>query len=90
MLQTQAMFRSGNPKSMADAKQSISASFTLPVENPGRLNEMVEKALQAGGTEPRPIINEGFMQVRTIEDLDGHTWGIMYLDLEKFKEMKGR
>ncbi len=26
----------------------------------------------------------GFMQQRTIEDFDGHTWEIFYMDMSKF------
>jgi len=37
-----------------------------------------------------PAIDEGFMQVRNIEDPDGHLWGILYLDLEKFKKRTGK
>ena len=43
-----------------------------------------QKCLAAGGIEPIPLIDEGFMQVRTIEDPDGYTWGLLYLDMDKF------
>ncbi len=55
-----------------------------------KVNEIVENGLKAGGIEPTPMIDEGFMQVRNIEDLDGHNWGILYLDIDKFKEVTGR
>ena len=29
-------------------------------------------------------------QIIDLEDPDGHQWGILYLDLEKFKKMKGK
>ena len=90
MLQTHEMFKSGNKKNMANAKENSIATFTLPVESIDQLNEMVEHAVQAGGTEPTPALDEGFMQVRNIEDLDGHLWGIIYLDIEKFKKMRGK
>jgi uncharacterized protein len=35
---------------------------------------MVTKALKAGGKEPRPMLDHGFMVQRTFEDPDGHTW----------------
>lgn len=28
----------------------------------------------------------GFMQQRTIEDFDGHTWEIFYMDVTKFPQ----
>ncbi len=90
MLQTLEMFKSGNPKNMADPKKNTIATFTLPVESIDRLNEIIEKGLKAGGIEPTPAIDKGFMQVRNIEDLDGHNWGIICLDLDKFKKMRGK
>ncbi|MBS1600706.1 MAG: glyoxalase/bleomycin resistance/extradiol dioxygenase family protein [Bacteroidetes bacterium] len=90
MLQTLEMFKSGNKKNIADPKMNTIATFTLPVESLDRMNEIVENGLKAGGIEPTPIIDEGFMQVRNIEDLDGHNWGIIFLDIEKFKKMTGK
>ena len=90
MLQSREMFKSGNKKNIADPKENTIATFTLPVESLDRVNEIIEKGLKAGGIEPTPILDEGFMQVRNIEDLDGHNWGIIYLDIEKFKQMTGK
>jgi uncharacterized protein len=90
MLQTIEMFKSGNKKNIADPKINTIATFTLPVESLDKLNEIIENGLKAGGTEPTPTIDEGFMQVRNIEDLDGHNWGVIYLNIDKFKEIKGK
>jgi hypothetical protein len=90
MLQTPEKFRSGNLKNIANPKTNTIATFTLPVESIDILNVMMEKGLKAGGAETTPAINEGFMQLRNIEDPDGHNWGIICLDIEKFKEMSGR
>ena len=88
MLQSKEFFNVGSAKQIADSKKVISASFTLPVENIEKLNGIVKNGLKAGGSEVRPMIDEGFMQIRTIEDLDGHLWGIIHLDIDKFKELK--
>ena len=90
MLQSVEMFRSGNSKNLPDSATNTINTFTLPVESYERVIELVESAVKAGGKESIPIIDEGFMQVRTIEDPDGHIWGIMNLNLEKFIEMKGK
>jgi len=90
MLQAKAFFSAGNNKPIADIKNSIAASFTLPVESLASVNEIIESGLNAGGTEPMPMLDEGFMQVRSIEDLDGHIWGIIYLDMDKFKQLKAK
>ena len=90
MLQTLEMFKSGNKKEIADPRKNTIATFTLPVDSLDIMNELMEKGLKAGGTESIPMIDEGFMQVRNIEDLDGHNWGIIYLDIDKFKQMTGK
>ena len=90
MLQTLEMFKSGNKKEIADPRKNRIATFTLPVDSLDIMNELMEKGLKAGGTESIPMIDEGFMQVRNIEDLDGHNWGIIYLDIDKFKQMTGK
>ena len=88
MLQSKEFFNTHNKKQLVDSKNNIASSFTLPVESLDRLHEIIENGIEAGGTESTPMIDEGFMQVRTIEDLDGHTWGIIYLDEKKFMEFK--
>jgi hypothetical protein len=90
MLQTYEMFNARIKKNIPDPKLNAIATFTLPVESLERVNEMVENGLIAGGTETLPMLNEGFMQVRNIEDLDGHNWDIMCLDVDKFKEITGK
>jgi predicted lactoylglutathione lyase len=90
MLQTYDMFKSGNKKTLPDAKKNTIATFTVPVESLDRVNEIVENGLNAGGRETIPMLDEGFMQVRNIEDLDGHHWGFIYLNIDTFKQMTGK
>lgn len=88
MLQSEKMFRSYLKKEIPNLKKYQAASYTLPVESLDKVNEIVESGLKAGAIESIPMIDEGFMQVRTIEDFDGHTWGIIYLDLNKFPKQE--
>ncbi|TCD02122.1 glyoxalase/bleomycin resistance/extradiol dioxygenase family protein [Pedobacter frigidisoli] len=88
MLQSREFFISFIKKPLLDTTKNVSATFTLPVESLERVNEVVENGLKAGGVEPSPMQDEGFMQLRSIEDLDGHTWAIIYLDMDKFRATK--
>lgn len=90
MLQSKEFFNSHGKKKFVDSKNNITSSFTLPVDSLDSLNDIIKNGLNSGGTEPTPMIEQGFMQVRTIEDLDGHTWGIIYLDEIKYEEFKGK
>jgi len=88
MLQSKDFFGSWIQNPLSDTKNNTAATYTLPVESLDKVNEIIENGLKAGGTEPNPLLDEGFMQVRAIEDLDGHIWNIIYLDINKFKELK--
>ncbi|MBK8980818.1 MAG: glyoxalase/bleomycin resistance/extradiol dioxygenase family protein [Ignavibacteria bacterium] len=88
MLMPREVFTKYSGKSIPDSKNYEAANFTLPVESPDRVNEMVESGLKAGGTEPVPMKDHGFMQLRKLADPDGHTWDIIYLDLDKFRKVK--
>lgn len=88
MLISNEQFNRYNKKSGVGLKAGIKASYTLPVESLNKVNEIMENGLKAGGIEVVPMIDEGFMQVRTIEDYDGHTWGIIFLDMEKFRNIR--
>ncbi|MHA7129313.1 GNAT family N-acetyltransferase [Algoriphagus namhaensis] len=87
MLITNDQFTKWNTKSIPE-RNFTTATFTLPVESAERMNQIVEAGLKAGGQEPNPMLDEGFMQLRSIEDLDGHVWGVICLDKEKFKKRK--
>ncbi len=41
---------------------------------------MVDKAVAAGGSEPQPARDYGFMYQRGFQDLDGHLWEIAHMD----------
>lgn len=90
MLQSHEFFKSGNSKILPDTRQYAITTFSLPVESLNQVNEITEKALQAGGKEISPMVDEGFMQIRNIEDPDGHHWAVLYLDIEKFKQVTGK
>ncbi|NBT08912.1 MAG: glyoxalase/bleomycin resistance/extradiol dioxygenase family protein [Chitinophagia bacterium] len=90
MLQNHEMFISGINKNFPDPKQNVTATFTLPVDSLEILNNIIENGIKAGGTVPNAMVDEGFMLLRNIEDLDGHNWGIIHLDIEKFKQMRGK
>lgn len=71
-------------KPIADTKSNVAALFSLSVESVDEVNSMLIKGLDAGGIEPTEMKDYGFMQQRTIEDFDGHTWEIFYMDITKF------
>lgn len=71
-------------KPIADTKSALAGLFSLSVESVSEVNKMMSNGLKAGGIEPSEMKDYGFMQQRTIEDFDGHTWEIFYMDITKF------
>ena len=71
-------------KPIADTKSAVAGLFSLSVDSVEDVNNIVANGLKAGGKEPNEMRDYGFMQQRTIEDFDGHTWEVFYMDMSKF------
>lgn len=83
MLLTYEKFATFITKPIADTKSGVAGLFSLSVESAEEVNTLMANGLKAGGTEPSEMRDYGFMQQRTLEDFDGHTWEIFYMDLSK-------
>ena len=88
MLLTHEKFSLFATKPIADTKTAVAGLFSLSLDSLDEVNNMVENGLKAGGIEPLEMKDYGFMQQRTIEDFDGHTWEIFYMDISKFPTEK--
>ena len=86
MLLTHEKFATFATKPIADTKSNIAGLFSLSVESIDNINAIITSGLKAGGTEPSEMKDYGFMQQRTIEDFDGHTWEIFHMDMSKFSQ----
>lgn len=86
MIMSHEKFLSFTSKPIANTKTTIAGLFSLSVESPESMHATVEQGLAAGGTEPTPMRDYGFMVQRTIEDLDGHAWEIFHMDMSKFSQ----
>ncbi len=84
MIMTHEKFATFASKPIADTKTSLAGLFSLSVDSVDEVNKIVTNGLNAGGTEPSEMRDYGFMQQRTIEDFDGHTWEVFYMDMTKF------
>ena len=83
MLLTHEKFSSFTSKPIADTKSAVAGLFSLAVDSVDEINRIVTSGVNAGGTEVGELKDYGFMQQRTIEDFDGHTWEVFYMDLSK-------
>jgi len=83
MLLSHEKFSSFINKPIADTKATVAGLFSLSFDSVEEVNTTMENGLKAGGTEPNEMRDYGFMQQRTIEDFDGHTWEIFFMDMSK-------
>jgi uncharacterized protein len=86
MIMTHEKFQTFTSKPIADLHKNVAALLSLSVESVEKVNKIVNNALTVGGKEPVEAKDYGFMQQRTLEDLDGHTWEIFFMDISKFPQ----
>ena len=55
-------------------------TLTTAANSRKEVDQMVNKAIAAGGKEPRAAQDHGWMYGRSFQDLDGHIWEIFYMD----------
>lgn len=84
MIMTHEKFKTFATKPLADTKSNLAGLFSLSLDSIDEVNNLVTNGIKAGGTEPNEMRDYGFMQQRTIEDPDGHTWEVFYMDVTKF------
>ena len=82
MLLTHAKFAQFTPKRIANAKATSEVLICVSADSREEVDEITERALAAGGREPREKQDHGFMYGRSFEDLDGHIWEPMWMDLD--------
>lgn len=84
MIMTHEKFKTFATKPLADTKSNVAGLFSLSLDSLDEVNSLMKSGLKAGGIEPNEMRDYGFMQQRTIEDFDGHTWEIFFMDMTKF------
>ncbi|MDB5800090.1 MAG: glyoxalase/bleomycin resistance/extradiol dioxygenase family protein [Rhodocyclales bacterium] len=79
MLLTHARFRDFTPKAICDTSKAVEVLLTLSCESREQVDDLVAKAIAAGGStydEPEDL---GFMYSHSFVDLDGHGWGLAHM-----------
>ncbi|MEY3285086.1 MAG: hypothetical protein RIR86_3099 [Acidobacteriota bacterium] len=79
MLGTHEKFRSFTPKAVCDTNQAVEVLISLSCDTRERVDELVAKALAAGGSTYDQPEDIGFMYSHSFVDLDGHGWGVLHL-----------
>ena len=80
MLLIEEFFKSFIKKEIADTTKSTESIICLSADSREKVDEMVNKAVSAGGTIYKEPQDHGFMYGHAYQDLDGHLWEIMWMD----------
>lgn len=80
MLLEEARFKTFIPGEICDARKNTEVLVCLSAESREEVDEMVSKAIAAGGTTYKEPQDHGFMYGREFQDLDGHIWELFYMD----------
>lgn len=82
MLLTEEKFKTFIPKTkqISEATKSTEVLVCLSCESRAKVDDMVRKALAAGGTAPMDAKDYGFMYGHGFQDPDGHIWELIYMD----------
>ena len=87
MLLTHDKFRQFTSKKIANAKETTEVLICISAESRDDVDATLARAVTAGGTiDPGPKQDYGFMYGRSFEDLDGHIWEVMWMDVAAAKE----
>ncbi len=80
MLLVEPFFQGFTKKPIADASKATEMLLCLSCDSRAHVDELVRKAVAAGGKAPNPVQDHGFMYGHGFEDLDGHQWELAYMD----------
>ncbi|MEU7059682.1 VOC family protein [Streptomyces sp. NPDC046197] len=80
MLLSKQHYATFTKKEIVDSTKSSEVLVCLSAESREKVDELVGKAIAAGGTATGETQDHGFMYGRAFDDLDGHTWEVMWMD----------
>ena len=87
MLLVEKFFKNFIPdKEICNAKSSAETLLALSTKSREEVDELIKKALAAGGFEYRQAQDYGWMYGRAFQDIDGHIWEIFYMDMKAIPE----
>ena len=80
MLLTRDKFAGFSKRPAGDPAEQTSALFAISVESREAVDEMVAKAVAAGGSSALPANDHGFMYQSSFYDPDGYHWEVFWMD----------
>ncbi len=86
MLLVEKRFSEFTGKSVVDATTHTEAIFALSADSREGVDELVDTALANGGSKSQEPQDHRFMYGRSFQDVDGHNWEVMWMDMSQMAQ----
>jgi predicted lactoylglutathione lyase len=80
MLLVEKFFKTFTKKEICDATKDTEVIVALSAESREKVDQMINRVIEAGGRESRESQDHGWMYGRSFEDINGHMWEIIHMD----------
>lgn len=84
MLLTEPFFKGFTKKEVCNAHTHTEVLIALDADSRAEVDELVSKAVDAGGSTYMEAQDHGWMYQRSFADPDGHQWEICFMDISQF------
>lgn len=78
MLSAESVFATFSPRAICDTSKFLQVLNCLSCSSRAEVDEIVKRAVQAGGSTCEEAEDHGFMYQHSFLDLDGHGWNLFY------------
>jgi uncharacterized protein len=86
MLLVEKFFKTFTKNEICDTSKYTEVLLALSADSREKVDEMIKKAIESGGSEYREPQDHGWMYGRSFQDIDGHIWEIIYMDENAIKK----
>jgi predicted lactoylglutathione lyase len=86
MVLTREYFATFTDKQVADPRTAAQALVSMSRGSRAEVDVVVEAGLKAGGSEPRPAQDLGFMYSRDLDDPDGNSLGFLFMEQQAVEQ----
>lgn len=80
MLLVEPFFQTFTRKQPCDTRTHTEAMLALSCSSREEVDQIVSKAIAAGGSHAMDATDHGFMYAWSFYDLDGHHWEVLWMD----------
>jgi len=80
MLLGEPFFKTFTRRELCDTSRQTEGLFAISCESRAEVDDLVKKAVNAGGQHAMDAQDHGFMYAWSFYDLDGHHWEVVWMD----------